>query len=324
MAFSPDGQRVLTASADHTARVWDASTGTNLLVLNGHGDQVRGVAFSPDGRRLLTGSWDQTAKIWDAETGQDLLTLKGQQDRDRVHSVAFSPDGRHILTGNQVWEAATPDQVAAWRAEEKEAAEQQAALDRQRATADEQTRLSTAKDPGAIKQWLVLGPLTFEGYNGTTALAEEQIDGEGRVRPSDGRRTRVGTNDLAWQAAELDDYRISFSSLFRSMAPSRLAYLVCYIVSEADQTGLLMKVGSESQSKVYLNGNEIYRHDKARKFVPDQDVVTDVKLIAGLNVVVFKVVDENDLWRASLRLTDAGGQPLKGIRVTLTPPSQRQ
>ena len=40
---------------------------------------------------------------------------------------------------------------------------------------------------------------------------------------------------------------------------------------------------------------------------------------AGLNVLVFKVVNEASDWKGSIRLTDAAGQPVKGIKVTLTP-----
>ncbi len=77
MAFSPDGQRIVTGSADQTAKVWDAASGKELLTLKGHGAQVRSVAFSPDGQRIVTGSRDQTAKVWDAASGKELLTLKG-------------------------------------------------------------------------------------------------------------------------------------------------------------------------------------------------------------------------------------------------------
>ncbi len=58
----------------------------------------------------------------------------------------------------------------------------------------------------------------------------------------------------------------------------------------------------------------------AREFVPDQDVVEGVELKTGLNVLVFKVVNETEGWKGSVRLTDAYGQEVKGVRVTLTPP----
>ena len=63
VAFSPDGQRVLTGSADHTARLWDAATGEAVATLTGHTAAVSAVAFSPDGKRVLTGSGDKTARL---------------------------------------------------------------------------------------------------------------------------------------------------------------------------------------------------------------------------------------------------------------------
>ncbi|HYH63424.1 MAG TPA: protein kinase, partial [Urbifossiella sp.] len=76
-AFNPDGSRVVTASGDTTARVWDSRHGSVLVTLNGHTDGVASAMFSPDGSRVLTASWDKTARVWDAQTGQPLVTLNG-------------------------------------------------------------------------------------------------------------------------------------------------------------------------------------------------------------------------------------------------------
>jgi len=67
VAFSPDGQRIVTASMDKTARVWDAETGQELRKFEGHTKTVTCVAFSPDGKRIATASVDKTARVWDAE-----------------------------------------------------------------------------------------------------------------------------------------------------------------------------------------------------------------------------------------------------------------
>jgi len=64
IAFSPDGTRLATASADGTAKVWDTATGQTLLTLTGHSDAVSGVAFSPDGTLLATCSADGTARLY--------------------------------------------------------------------------------------------------------------------------------------------------------------------------------------------------------------------------------------------------------------------
>jgi WD40 repeat protein len=96
--FSPDGRRILTASTDGTARLWDAETGAPGPVLRGHEGPVRSAVFSPDGRRILTASRDGTARLWDAGTGALGQVLRGHEDW--VRSAVFSPDGRRILTAS--------------------------------------------------------------------------------------------------------------------------------------------------------------------------------------------------------------------------------
>ena len=68
--YSPDGAQIVTASADKTARIWDARTGAQLTVLSGHGDRVYSAGYSPDGARIVTASDDRTARIWDARTAR--------------------------------------------------------------------------------------------------------------------------------------------------------------------------------------------------------------------------------------------------------------
>ncbi len=119
VAFSPDGKRLASASADKTVKVWDAQTGQEILSLKGHTTQVESVAFSPDGKRLASGedhasSEDHgTVKVWDAQTGQELLTLKGQSSGG---PVAFSPDGKRLASGSydntvKVWDAQTGQEL---------------------------------------------------------------------------------------------------------------------------------------------------------------------------------------------------------------------
>ena len=63
--FSPDGARVLTTNADHSAKLWDAASG-KLLTSLAHQDEVFQAEFSSDGARVLTASRGKTAKLWDA------------------------------------------------------------------------------------------------------------------------------------------------------------------------------------------------------------------------------------------------------------------
>jgi WD40 repeat protein len=68
--FSPDGTRVVTASDDNRARIWEISSGRLLAELSGHDDVVNDASFSANGELVLTASSDHTARIWDARTGK--------------------------------------------------------------------------------------------------------------------------------------------------------------------------------------------------------------------------------------------------------------
>jgi WD40 repeat protein/serine/threonine protein kinase len=96
VAFSTDGKRIASASADWTVKVWDAATGQVLRTLAGHDLGVAGVAFSPDGQWLASASGDGTIKLWDEASGQETLTLKGHTRG--VYGVAFSPDGQRLFS----------------------------------------------------------------------------------------------------------------------------------------------------------------------------------------------------------------------------------
>ena len=91
--FSRDDKRVLTASADGTARIWDADSGKEIAVLKGHA-AVSMAAFSVDGKRVVTASRD--VRIWDAESGKEIAILKGHEGW--VNSAAFSVDGKRVVT----------------------------------------------------------------------------------------------------------------------------------------------------------------------------------------------------------------------------------
>ncbi len=114
-AFSPDGARILTASSDKTAKLWDAASG-KLIASFDHQDEVKHAAFSPDGTRILTASVDKTAKLWDAASGKLIASFEHQ---GTVNAAAFSPDGARILTASadhsaKLWDAASGNLMASF------------------------------------------------------------------------------------------------------------------------------------------------------------------------------------------------------------------
>ena len=113
-SFSPDGKRVVTASADKTARVWDADTGKPVGEPMTHGEAVVSASFSPDGKRVVTASEDKTARVWDADTGKPVG--EPMTHGEAVVSASFSPDGKRVVTASETRRRAsgTPTPASPW------------------------------------------------------------------------------------------------------------------------------------------------------------------------------------------------------------------
>ncbi|MHC5916366.1 MAG: ribosome assembly protein 4, partial [Nostoc sp.] len=93
-SFSPDGKRIVTASSDNTARVWDIS-GKQLAELKGHTSLVISASFSPDGKRIVTASDDNTARVWRVNNLDELLSRGCQWLNDYL---VFNPQDLQTLT----------------------------------------------------------------------------------------------------------------------------------------------------------------------------------------------------------------------------------
>ena len=101
--FSPDGERVVTASEDGKARIWrvDDWSVSRPVVLTGHTAALYMAAFSPDGTRVVTASEDETARVWTPDaSGLPVVVLTGHDEDEYVVSAAFSPDGTRVVTAS--------------------------------------------------------------------------------------------------------------------------------------------------------------------------------------------------------------------------------
>jgi WD40 repeat protein/tRNA A-37 threonylcarbamoyl transferase component Bud32 len=137
--FSPDGSRVLTASHDKTAVIWDAMTGDRIASLEGHTAVLSKAEFSSDGRLILTVShggishytyvdpvgqlmttWrsgpygDETVRVWEAATGKSVAVLAGHTAQ--VTDAGFSPDGSRVITSShdrtaRLWDVTTGNEL---------------------------------------------------------------------------------------------------------------------------------------------------------------------------------------------------------------------
>ncbi len=98
--FSPDGSKIVTASDDKTARVWDVK-GNLIADLKGHTDTVNSANFSPDGSKIVTASSDSTARVWNSvETDFDrLLSLGCQKLQDYLTTNPNATNGDRAMCG---------------------------------------------------------------------------------------------------------------------------------------------------------------------------------------------------------------------------------
>ena len=95
--FAAEDGRVVTASSDQTAKLWDAVTGAELQTFSQHTGPLYCLAVSGDGRTLVTGSQDNTLRIWGLPLSHPIrrVTAPGAA----VMDFAFSPDGTLLLAG---------------------------------------------------------------------------------------------------------------------------------------------------------------------------------------------------------------------------------
>jgi WD40 repeat protein len=205
LVLSPDGQRLLTAGTDGTARYWNIETGKEIYRLPSKGGQVYGAAISPDGTKLLSCGGDRLIHVWDAATGQEVKQLKGHTDE--VLGVAISPDGRMVASSGydcqlRLWNLDTGELIAspgnvqglgaAFSPDGKLIATW---------AKDHMVRLWDVKDRIEVrclkghKEWVRAGAFSADGSHLLTGTWPS--DGNGPVaRPSDLKLWEVGTGKL--------------------------------------------------------------------------------------------------------------------------------
>jgi hypothetical protein len=171
-----------------------------------------------------------------------------------------------------------------------------------------------------IRDWLVLAPIPLPpDKNPTDALAAEQIPNEAHLQPRDGDRVQAGKCHLTWKKHRAPEFFLDFNHVLEKQVEYAVGYAVCYLIADQERKDLVLKIGSDDQVKVYVNGKEILRCDRPRPLTADEDVISNVSLKQGTNVLVLMVINEMRDWSACARLTEPDGRPAANVKVTLTP-----
>ena len=96
VAFSPEGQRIVSGGEDRTVHVWDAQSGSEIRQLTGHSDAIDSVIFGPKGKYIASAGHDKAVRIWDAKSGELIHSLEGHEKS--VQGLVFTPDGEHLIS----------------------------------------------------------------------------------------------------------------------------------------------------------------------------------------------------------------------------------
>jgi hypothetical protein len=172
---------------------------------------------------------------------------------------------------------------------------------------------------GYIRDWLMLAPIILpEGAAGTDLIFRDQIRGEGSLQPKPGDKVDVGGKELTWRAITASTNHLDFNALLKSANDHAVGYIVTYIECNEEMPGVIMAVGSNDEGRIYFNGVDIYVFAEPRTLELDADKGR-VTLKKGLNVIVFKIFNEQGNWQGAMRFLDKTGMPLTNLKIKLSP-----
>lgn len=126
IAFSADGQWLVSGGDDKNLRVWNVAADKLERTFEGHNGAIGRVAFSKDGKQVYSASFagngdtDNTLRIWDVQSSKEIAKLEVGGEARALTTATFFPEGRRALTGHEngdvrLWDLATQKSVTTYR-----------------------------------------------------------------------------------------------------------------------------------------------------------------------------------------------------------------
>ncbi|KAG9065468.1 hypothetical protein KI688_001751 [Linnemannia hyalina] len=111
VAFSPNGELIVSSSRDNIVRLWDTSSGQLISRLSGHRNEITICTFSPDGLQIASGDQDGIIRLWEVNT-INRSSSNTQELAAKVRTVAYAHDGLCIISNRinntiQRWDSST-------------------------------------------------------------------------------------------------------------------------------------------------------------------------------------------------------------------------
>ena len=123
---------------------------------------------------------------------------------------------------------------------------------------------------------------------------------------------------MTWQNITAATNYFDFNAILKTVNDHAAGYMVTYIECDTERHDVIMAVSSNDEGRIYFNGVDIYAFSEPRTLMLDADK-GKVTLKKGVNVVVFKVINEQNSWQGAMRLLDKAGAPLKDLKIKLVP-----
>ena len=178
---------------------------------------------------------------------------------------------------------------------------------------------SSLDSAGYIRDWVMLAPIALPAaVTAADLILLEQVKDEAALKPKAGDKITINGKELTWRDVTASTNYFDFNAVLKSQNDHVAGFMVTYIECDKEVPGVIMAVGSNDQGRIYFNGVDIYASTDARSLMLDQDK-GKVTLKKGVNVIVFKITNEQNSWQGAMRLLDKAGAPLKNLKIKLPP-----